>query len=264
MAVRRPSGMRLLLRSIAMAIVLWPLASQAAGTCRAESGDRIVPLVELYTSEGCDSCPAADRWLSKHFPAGGDTAAVALAFHVDYWDRLGWKDRFASPVYTERQYQTMRANRSTFVYTPQVVLQGRDYTGWRRAAPASAIATAASRVAQARIVVLATADASTLNVQTSVQLKGASRRDLVLAIAYADSRLTSAVKAGENRGVTLTHDHVVRMLETRALGATSTTVDVPLKKPLEAGTHPMVVAFVQDVASGDVLQTLAVPLQGCL
>src|SRR6478752_5750713 len=82
--------------------------AQALQSCRAASGPQVLPLVELYTSEGCDSCPPADRWLAKQFPAAAtDARAVALAFHVDYWDRLGWADRFASPAYTERQYASM-------------------------------------------------------------------------------------------------------------------------------------------------------------
>jgi len=84
-----------------------------------------------------------------------------------------------------------------------------------------------------------------------------------LSIAYADSRLASGVKSGENRGIRLTHDHVVRAFESRPLKSTSATVDVRLRRPSEAGEHPAVVAFVQDVASGDVLQTVALPLNDC-
>jgi hypothetical protein len=112
-----------------MAIVLFPLDGQAAGTCRAESGDRVVPLVELYTSEGCDSCPAADHWLSTHFPAGRLDGAVALAFHVDYWDRLRWKDRFATPAYTARQHQVMRANKATFVCADSRLVSSATHAG---------------------------------------------------------------------------------------------------------------------------------------
>ncbi len=104
----------------------------AGAACVATSGAGTVALVELYTSEGCDSCPPADRWLAATFRGDGAAArAVPLAFHVDYWDRLGWKDRLATPAYTERQYAAMRANRARFVYTPQVLVQGRDFPGWR-------------------------------------------------------------------------------------------------------------------------------------
>jgi len=123
-----------------------------AQTCRLASAPVTRPLVELYTSEGCNSCPPADRWLARQFPAtGADARAVALAFHVDYWDRLGWVDRFGSAANTERQYAAMRANGGTFVYTPQVLLQGRDLPGWQDGT--SAIAAAAGTLARATIVV---------------------------------------------------------------------------------------------------------------
>jgi hypothetical protein len=81
--------------------------------CMARSGAETIALVELYTAEGCDSCPPADRWLSTAFPADGvSKGAVALAFQVDYWARLGWRDRFAQPAFTKRQHAAMLVNRS--------------------------------------------------------------------------------------------------------------------------------------------------------
>src|SRR5690242_3585 len=82
-----------------------PATAIQSPTCSAASGAHALPLVELYTSEGCDSCPPADRWLRRTFPADASAArAAVLAFHVDYWDALGWPDRFASRAYTQRQY----------------------------------------------------------------------------------------------------------------------------------------------------------------
>ncbi|MEO6030583.1 MAG: DUF1223 domain-containing protein, partial [Burkholderiaceae bacterium] len=82
---------------------------------------------ELYTSEGCSSCPGADRWLSRLDP---DAGLVALAFHVDYWDRLGWADRFASPRFTQRQAEQRISSGARFSYTPQVLLDGIDRKDW--------------------------------------------------------------------------------------------------------------------------------------
>src|ERR1700709_639060 len=94
-------------------------AMAASSQCPSvQSGALRAPVVELYTSEGCSSCPPADRWLSG-FKA--DPSTVALAFHVDYWDRLGWKDRFASAAFTERQSRQQAVNGARFSYTPQVV-----------------------------------------------------------------------------------------------------------------------------------------------
>jgi len=100
---------------------------RAADTCSAKSPRHAVPVVELYTSEGCNSCPPADRWLSR---LKTDPQTIALAFHVDYWDRLGWKDRFASPAYTQRQAEQQTVNGARFSYTPQVVVDGVDRKDW--------------------------------------------------------------------------------------------------------------------------------------
>src|SRR6476659_2802738 len=107
-------------------------SARAVDACTAASTRQVAPVVELYTSEGCNSCPPADRWLSK---LKADPAVVALAFHVDYWDRLGWKDRFASAAFTQRQAAQQATNGARFSYTPQVVVDGRDRTDWSAASP---------------------------------------------------------------------------------------------------------------------------------
>jgi hypothetical protein len=237
-----------------------------AQTCRVVSAPVTRPLVELYTSEGCSSCPPADRWLARQFPARGENAsAVGLAFHVDYWDRLGWVDRFASSAYTERQYAAMRANGATFVYTPQVLLQGRDLPGWLARGP-SAIDAAARLPARATIDVELKQAGDSVAVQASATIPDAAlRRDAKLFIAYADSGLHSDVRAGENSGVRLSHEHVVRSLQVfgpaDAQGRIVAHADVA--RPREAGVAPMLVAFVQRVSNGDVLQTLPVPIDAC-
>jgi hypothetical protein len=211
----------------------------------------MVPLVELYTSEGCDSCPPVDRWLSSTFRDGRPAASV-LAFHVDYWDRLGWKDRFASPAYTARQYAAMRANGATFVYTPQVLVQGRDVAAGKRTA---AVESAGAR--PARAVVTLSADGTDVRVRAAVSDR-ALRPNAVAWIAYIESGLVSDVGGGENRGEKLRHDHVVRALHGPFAigdgGEAGTTVRIV--PPVERGDHPALVAFVQDRASGEVLQTL--------
>ena len=240
-------------------------ASAAAGaTCAAKSGPRMTALVELYTSEGCDSCPPADRWLSSTFPADANSEnAIALAFHVDYWDRLGWKDRFAAPAWTERQYAMARANRSRLVYTPQILLQGHDFSDWRGGRSAAAVAAIAAKPARAQIAVEAVPqrDAIAVRASASVPLSG-DRKNTALFVALADSRLVSDVKAGENAGVRLTHDHVVRVfrggIAVSAAGEVATDVTLPL--PAESGMAATVVAFVQNTDNGDVLQALALPL----
>ena len=125
-ALARPLGVPAAAVVMAFAGVTVALAADPA-TCTARSGPTVTPVVELYTSEGCNSCPPADRWLSRFAP---EADTVALAFHVDYWDRLGWKDRFASAAHTARQGQQQAANGARFSYTPQVVADGADRKDW--------------------------------------------------------------------------------------------------------------------------------------
>src|SRR2546423_1732802 len=125
----------------ASAAVLACAAAAGNAACDARSPGHLVALVELYTSEGCDSCPPADNWLSQLARPNDARRVVPIAFHVDYWDRLGWKDRFASAKYTDRHYEQMRRQRSAFVFTPQIMLQGRDFGQWRtQGKPTAAIA----------------------------------------------------------------------------------------------------------------------------
>ena len=243
------------------------LALPAAGSaCGAKSGPQTMALVELYTSEGCNSCPPADRWLASAFRADVPPAGVIpLAFHVDYWDRLGWKDRFATAGYTERQYAAMRAGHARFVYTPQVLVQGRDFPGWRAETrgAAAAIAAVNARPARAEITLEALPQQGVVNVNATVRIPApADRKGAALHVALVDSGLVSDVKAGENRGVRLVHDHVVRAL--RAGPTVDATgggaVAMVMALPAEGGQATTLVAFVQNPDTGDVLQALALPL----
>jgi hypothetical protein len=194
MAMIRPNALPCGLLALAM---LAP--AHAASVCSARSPTTVTPVVELYTSEGCNSCPPADRWLSG---VKADAPVVALAFHVDYWDRLGWKDRFASPAFTQRQAEQQRTSGARFSYTPQVLIDGADRPDW----PAALVA---SRTRPA-----ATVDAQLMRegnrvTATVAALPGAPTR-LAAFWAVTEQGHVSAVKAGENEGVTLHHDFVVR------------------------------------------------------
>jgi len=251
----------------ALLVIVTPAASAVTG-CKAQSGRQTVPLVELYTSEGCDSCPPADRWLSSTFAPGdtrdGAVVATPLSFHVDYWDRLGWKDRFATPAWTKRQYDSARAAHSDLVYTPQVLLQGRDLRDWHaEKRSVAAIAAAGRAPARAEIALEIVPRTGAVEVRASARVpETALRKSAVLFVALTDDGLASEVKAGENKGKRLLHDHVVRELRgdiaIGPAGEGSGTFTLPL--PAEAGKSSSIVAFVQSADSGDVLQTLALPL----
>jgi hypothetical protein len=258
-ALRRPMGMRLLL----LLSMLMGSISTIAAECRVHSGANVAALLELYTSEGCSSCPPADRWLSTfadRAPAPG--SVVPIAFHVAYWDYLGWKDAYASSVYTERQKRFASASGARYVYTPQVVLAGRDFPEWRSAG-LKTLRDAGPRPARVRLEIESARGGTSARV-IATALGREPGKDWVLFVAATQDGLMTRVKAGENRGETLRHDFVVR--DFRALRGWSASSGRALEANVTFSAAPdwrlenmRVVAFVQDEKSGEVLQALAAP-----
>lgn len=166
------------------------------------------PLVlELFTSQGCSSCPPADRLLSELVATGaaGDRPLLPLSFHVDYWNDLGWADPFSQPRWAERQRAYAEALGERGVYTPQLVIGGRAHVvGSDRRAVFRA-------VAKAPPVRALTVDATWTTGALRVKARGAMAGE-ALWLALWEDGLASEVKRGENRGATLRHDHVVRRL----------------------------------------------------
>ena len=174
--------------------------SAAQPACQARSGAVVPPVIELYTSEGCSSCPPADRWLSSLKAAAAKGEVVAQAFHVGYWDYIGWVDRFASPAHTVRQRQLAGLNRLGSIYTPQLVRNGRDWRDWPRALSSKPDAARAA-------VTLATAEGVVVEAQV-VPGDGIGRWAAYWTVT--EHGHTSKVSAGENAGELLKHDFVVR------------------------------------------------------
>jgi len=174
-----------------------------------EPEPRSFVVVELYTSEGCSSCPPADRLLTQ---LAGRPDVIALEFHVDYWNDEAWKDRFSSPLYTQRQqlYSTRFGLESS--YTPQMVVDGtRQFVGSDQKKADEAIAAAAkARTASVSIA----SEAGKLHLSIT-DLAGAEASTVYLAVT--ENGLASDVSGGENRGVALSHTAVVRLL--KAIGA---------------------------------------------
>ncbi len=236
-----------------------------AGLCAAKSSPRTAALVELYTSEGCSSCPPADRWLSSLRQAGQTRGEVVpLALHVGYWDYIGWKDPYARPEFAARQRRIAALQHSSFVYTPQVVLQGRDFRGWGSGAFERAVAEINARPAKAAISLsLEPLRDGVLRVEVAARVPAPARREAAaLYLAAYQSRLVSRVDAGENQGRTLEHDFVVRdwvgPIEFGADGRLRQVRRLSLPSGTAAGNSGAA-AFVQDRASGEVLQALRLP-----
>jgi hypothetical protein len=183
--------------------------------CAAKSGATAPTVVELYTSEGCDSCPPADRWLSKLVASPEASSAkqnvIALSFHVDYWDYIGWKDAFAKPAYAARHSALVKSSKASGVYTPQVFVNGRDERGWTIGNTPEAGNAGTPSKAAIHVNAVWAGDALSLNgTLKSADGKTAAGEGVRLRYALTENGLVTHVKAGENRGVTLKHDAVVR------------------------------------------------------
>jgi hypothetical protein len=254
-------SMRLALGCLLMCLGLPALA----GECVARSGERTAALVELYTSEGCSSCPPADRWLSTLGRRGyAPERVVPLSLHVDYWDYIGWKDPYAKREFSLRQRKLSQLQRLALVYTPQVLLQGRDFRDWAGSEFDTAVARINRLSAKARISLeIGKTAGDSLEVGASAELVDPSLGEqAALYLAAYENRLTSQVNVGENRGRVLEHGYVVLEwqgpLAFDAAGRIQVRRQIPLL-PNAISAHSGVVAFVQNRRSTEVLQALMLP-----
>ena len=183
---------------IAVALAAVPLSVRA-------DGPKVV--LELFTSQGCSSCPSADAFLGELVEARDDV--VALSFHVDYWDYIGWEDRFATAEMTARQKDYARQLGIAYVYTPQLVIDGaRHVTGSNRHAVRNAIAVSkAAKARRAPVTLTSNApDQLTVEIGRSDGYYG----DATIWLVSVDRQHTTTVDAGENRGRKLVNYNVVR------------------------------------------------------
>jgi len=211
-------------------------------------------LVELFTSEGCESCPPADDLLAKFVAAQPieNARIVALGEHVDYWDQLGWKDRFSSAAFTNRQQVYAGQLRSDGPYTPQLVVDGRlECVGSDALAARKVIATAATT--PHGTIAFSMSGTSAKVTATALPQKPTDHADILLAIT--EDHLVSKVTRGENHGRTLTHVAVVRQLLTigEAVGASATAERQLTLAPDWNRDRLNIVAFVQQRRNGPVL-----------
>jgi len=249
---------RIICGALACISVVVPAAGSAA--CTAQSGPATAALVELYTSEGCSSCPPADAQL-RHLRSAIDPAAsvVPVALHVDYWDSIGWKDPYAKPAFSERQRWLVRVHRNTTVYTPHFFVSGTELGEWRSGLRDD-VRQLNARPAAADIKL--SAGLSNNGDRLQVHADAAARSPsagAALYLAVAENGLISKVTRGENSGATLAHDHVVReWIGPLPLsdGKASLRRDVPLPAAWNR-SQLEVVAFVEDERTGNVLQAVA-------
>ena len=252
----------------------------AAGSgARAHAGAPIwqrVVLVELFTSQGCSSCPPAEAFVRDLPRLGyGRDKVLALTFHVNYWDDLGWKDPFAAPAFTARQDWYARSGRLRApgaesglagLYTPQMIVAGAvHFSGQQRGIALAEFARAAARPPELGISADAKpeGDAVTLDVRLAPRQAMPSHRDWRLVVALAARSQRTQVLRGENRGETLEEAAVVRALSDRLpVTLTAPTQSrITLRKPAGlAWTDVELVAFVQSEVTREVAGAAALSL----
>jgi len=262
---------------LAAAVVILALVARPPGMIRADAGLKhaaaapqfshagLTPvLVELFTSEGCSSCPRADSVLSQ---LGRDQRVpgaeiIVLEEHVDYWDRLGWKDPFSSAAMSARQSEYSEALGRRDLYTPQMIVDGRtEFVGSSEAQALQAIGTASAMPKPAVQLSWAGGDALAIRVEP---LTNATRNEAPqVYLAVAENMLHSDVKLGENAGRALEHDGVVRQLiavgKTRTASTRfSSTVSVRAA-PEWNRANLRAVVFVQERQSRRVLAAASIP-----
>ena len=236
-----------------LAVLGWlSVRSDPAGAAQSSetSGPRRPVLLELFTSEGCSSCPPADRLLGtfdRTQPVSG-ADLIVLSEHVDYWNRLGWTDPYSSPLFTERQQEYVRRLHLDGAYTPQLVIDGQsDVVGSDERGVRSGILRAEARP---KTAISLRAERAGPEVKVSLEV-GDSTRQVDLYLALANDHEQSQVTRGENSGRTLRHvavvSSLVRVGTLHARGAFAKELTLPLKN--ENSQSWRVVAFLQDSGS---------------
>jgi hypothetical protein len=220
-------------------------------------------VVELFTSEGCSSCPPADELLGRlrQDLSAKNVQVIPLGFHVDYWNSLGWKDRFSSAEFTRRQEQYTRALKVDGPYTPEMVVDGEaEFVGNDAGQAQRTIRQQANQLETAQVKIAPVAED-----QLNIQVKGAagpSGRNALVILAITEDNLSTQVGAGENGGRTLHHAAVVRELRELGMlhnGIMETTVPLKLEKDWKRNDLRAVV-FVQQGPSGKIEGAASVAL----
>src|SRR5262245_15836212 len=253
------------MRVVAAILVLLGSAG-VTGPSPATSDQPVAVLVELFTAEGCSTCPPADKLLDAMIasqPASG-VLIVGLGEHVDYWDRLGWKDRFSSAAFTRRQQLYADRFKSENVYTPQMVVDGQTaFVGSEVDAARRAIERASTTPHGVVRIELDTSVTARVAISaTARELPPSDERSDVI-VALVEDGLRTDVKRGENKGRTLTHAAVVREMATAGEAAedgAAVRADVKIQPDWQR-ERLRAVAFVQERKSRRVLAVAAAPLQ---
>jgi hypothetical protein len=226
-----------------------PLQSKKEMTISREDNKGFA-LVELFTSEGCSSCPPADELVAKIQKDNPHRQVYILAYHVDYWDHQGWKDIYSDAEYTKRQSRYAEWLRLQTIYTPQIVTNGKtEFVGSNERALLTAISTGLKEIPAQTLRLNSTIKNGQIDVR--YETDGFQKQsDLTIALVQKSGH--SQVKAGENSGRTLTHVQIVRKLAVETLRAD--TGELSLAQPKDYNEHEWeLIGFVQNKTNGTIL-----------
>ena len=233
-----------------LAAVAFVLATRRTSSHNKMSEEKGFAVVELFTSEGCSSCPPADKLIARIEKEDAQKQVYILSYHVDYWNQLGWKDRFSEPAYSSRQRQYASWLHLNTVYTPQIVVNGkREFVGSNESALNSAIEEGLQDSSQIKLKILARPENGRLNVEYETD-DAAKGKDIVFALIQKSAE--TKVKAGENHGMTLTHVQIVRKLVVETLKERKGSVFIDMQKEEENNAWELI-GFVQDKKSGRII-----------
>jgi hypothetical protein len=233
-------------------------------TCSWTSPAERMIVAELYTSEGCSSCPPADRWLSSQLSSPDRSKHIlALSFHVDYWNYIGWEDPYSMKQFTERQYAHKRAGNVSQIYTPQYVFSNREIRRWGQAGliPQQLAAMQQDKAPVGIQVWLERKANNQVEVKIKTEWLDKRYSSGRVLLAFYEDNLSQQVKTGENRGELLKHDRVVRHLSEPKKVSASTGVHV-FKHTLPADWNQSNVGLgviVENNESSSILQALNAP-----
>jgi len=208
-------------------------------------------VIELFTSEGCSSCPPADQLVAKIEKEVKDKPVYILAYHVDYWDRLGWKDVFSNSDYSKRQNEYARYLHLQSVYTPQIVVNGQhEFVGSEEGTLRNAIKTNLEKPSNNQLS-LNVSGVEKDQVSIKYSTEGADK-NTVLQIAVLQKSAQTKVERGENGGHTLSHVQIVRKLQKVSLGGNSGTANIALPHGFDTQGWE-IIGFLQNTTNGAVV-----------
>jgi hypothetical protein len=216
----------------------------------AKSENKGFAVVELFTSEGCSSCPPADQLIAKIQKEDADKPVYILAFHVDYWNSLGWKDGFSSADYSKRQRDYASYLHLESVYTPQAVVNGKtEFVGSEEGTLRGAIQKSLSKTPEAKLTISAPAPIGN-KLPIAYTTEGANKTTSLL-IAMVEKNAQTKVERGENGGRTLSHVQIVRKLQKVNLNTASGSTVIALPPDFDARSWE-VIGILQDTSTGEI------------